>query len=117
MPGDNHSPETTAAGVARPGGAGRLAGRLVSRVGYGAMQLARLHDDRDAAIALPRRAVELGVDHVDTAQFYGAGLVNEFIAEALRPEDGVVIVSKVGAEPNPAGSGPFRPAQRLPAPC
>ena len=54
-----------------------LAGRQVSRVGYGAMQLARLTADRNAALAVLRRAVELGVDHVDTAQFYGDGFVLE----------------------------------------
>ncbi|MHA6762611.1 aldo/keto reductase [Streptacidiphilus sp. PAMC 29251] len=91
---------------------GPLAGRLVSRVGYGAMQLERLHDDRPAALALLRRAVELGVDHIDTAQFYGDGLVNGLIREAIRPEDGVLVASKVGADPNPAGPIPLRPAQR-----
>ena len=57
-------------------------------------------------LALLRRAVELGVDHVDTAQFYGNGFVNELIREALRPEDGVVVVSKVGADPDPGGPDP-----------
>jgi pyridoxine 4-dehydrogenase len=84
----------------------------VSRVGYGAMQLRRLRDDRDAAAALLRRAAELGVDHVDTAYFYGDGLVNELIRDAFRPEDGVVVVSKVGAEPNPGGRIELRLAQR-----
>ncbi|MDQ0377439.1 aldo/keto reductase [Amycolatopsis thermophila] len=97
---------------ARAGGAGRLAGRPVSRIGFGAMQLERLRTDRDAAIALLRRAAELGVDHVDTAQFYGDGFVNGVIRDAFRPEDGVVVVSKVGADPNPAGPPPLRPAQR-----
>ena len=84
----------------------------VSRVGYGAMQLRRLRDDRDAAVALLRRAAELGVDHVDTAYFYGDGLVNELIRDAFRPDDGVVVVSKVGAEPNPGGRIELRLAQR-----
>ncbi|MEU0465170.1 aldo/keto reductase [Amycolatopsis sp. NPDC006131] len=96
----------------RPGGTGPLAGRTVSRVGFGAMQLERLRDDRDAALALLRRAVELGIDHVDTAQFYGNGFVNEVIREALRPEDGVLVASKVGADPNPGGAIPLRSAQR-----
>lgn len=91
---------------------GRLAGRTVSRVGYGAMQLERLRGDRAAAVALLRRAVELGVDHVDTAQFYGDGFVNDLLREALRPEDGVVVVTKVGADPDPDGPLPLRPAQR-----
>ncbi|MGO4422607.1 aldo/keto reductase, partial [Streptomyces sp. MCAF7] len=95
-----------------PGGPGLMAGRTVSRVGYGAMQLQRLHDDRRAAVALLRRAVELGVDHVDTAQFYGAGFVNDVIREALRPQDGVMVVSKVGAVSDPGGPLPLRLAQR-----
>ncbi|MGX6606489.1 aldo/keto reductase [Micromonosporaceae bacterium Da 78-11] len=98
--------------AARPGGAGLLAGRTVARIGYGAMQLGRLRDDRPAAVAVLRRAVELGVDHVDTAQFYGHGFVNEVIREALRPGDDVVIVSKVGAAPDPDGPMPLRLAQR-----
>jgi pyridoxine 4-dehydrogenase len=96
----------------RPGGAGALAGRTVSRVGYGAMQLERLHGDRAAAIALLRRAVELGVDHIDTAQFYGNGFVNDLLREAIRPEDDVLIASKVGADPDPGGPIPLRLAQR-----
>ncbi len=106
------TPHSTATGVPRPGGGGLLAGRTVSRIGYGAMQLERLEGDRGAAIALLRRAVELGVDHVDTAQFYGDGLVNGLLREALRPEDGVLVVSKVGADPDPDGPLPLRPAQR-----
>jgi aryl-alcohol dehydrogenase-like predicted oxidoreductase len=102
----------TAAGVPHAGGTGVLAGRAVSRIGFDAMQLERLHADRNAATALLRRAVELGVDHVDTAHFYGDGFVNGVIRDALRPEDGVVIVSKVGADPDPDGPVPLRPAQR-----
>ncbi|WP_129360771.1 aldo/keto reductase [Rothia uropygioeca] len=96
----------------RPGGPGSIAGRTVARVGYGAMQLVRSSTDRTAAISLLRRTVELGVDHIDTAQFYGDQLVNEYLGEAIRPEDGVVIVSKVGFDPNPGGQFPMRPAQR-----
>ncbi len=96
----------------RPGGPGELAGRTVSRVGYGAMQLERLRHDRSAAVALLRHALDLGVDHVDTAQFYGAGFVNDVIREALRPEDDVLVVSKVGAATDPDGPYPLRPAQR-----
>ena len=105
---------TTAHGLPRPGGPGRLAGRTVSRIGFGAMQLERLHDDRPAALALLRRVVELGVDHVDTAQFYGNGFVNGLIRDALRPQDDVMVVSKVGADPDPAPDAriPLRPAQR-----
>lgn len=92
---------TTATGATRPGGPAPLAGHVVSRIGYGAMQLERLRDDRPAAVALLRRAVELGIDHIDTAQFYGDGLSNGLIREALRPQDGVVVVTKVGADPAP----------------
>lgn len=109
MPHDNTTASDT---TARPGGPGLLAGRTVSRVGFGAMQLPRLRADRNAATALVRRAVELGVDHIDTAQFYGDGLSNDLLREALRPEDGVVVVSKVGADPDPGGPFPMRAAQR-----
>ncbi|MET9496044.1 aldo/keto reductase [Streptomyces sp. NPDC006552] len=112
MASTDRSEQFTAAGAARAGGAATLAGRTVSRVGFGAMQLERLRDDRAAAVALVRRAVELGVDHIDTAQFYGHGFVNEVIAEALRPEDDVLVVSKVGAEPDSGGPLPLRLAQR-----
>ncbi|NUS81496.1 MAG: aldo/keto reductase, partial [Streptomyces sp.] len=89
-----------------------FAGRIVLRVGYGALQLERLHDRRGEAVALLRRAVELGVDHVDTAEFYGFGFANAVIREALRPEDNVLVVTKVGADPNPGGRVPLRLAQR-----
>lgn len=89
-----------------------FAGRTVFRVGYGAMQLERLHDRRGEAVALLRRAVERGLDHVDTAEFYGSGFVNDVIRETLRPEDDVLVVTKVGADPNPGGRPPLRVAQR-----
>ncbi|MDI9883655.1 aldo/keto reductase [Streptomyces sp. HNM0645] len=89
-----------------------LAARTVFRIGYGALQLERLHDRRGEAVALLRRAIELGVDHVDTAQFYGFGFANDVIREVLRPEDGVLVVTKVGADPDPGGDLPLRLAQR-----
>ncbi|WP_405991916.1 aldo/keto reductase [Streptomyces sp. NBC_00986] len=89
-----------------------FAGRTVSRIGYGALQLERLHDRRDEAVALLRHAVELGVDHVDTAEFYGFGFANAVIREALRPEDDVLVVTKVGADSDPGGHPPLRLAQR-----
>ncbi|GLW23879.1 oxidoreductase [Microbispora amethystogenes] len=89
-----------------------FAGRTVARVGYGAAQLGRLGDHRAEAVALVRRAVELGVNHVDTAEFYGFGFANAVIREAVRPEDDVVVVTKVGADPNPGGRLPLRMAQR-----
>jgi pyridoxine 4-dehydrogenase len=112
MTSSNEPQQARAGGAPCPGGAGRLGAHTVARVGYGAMHLERLRGDRTAAVALLRRAVELGVDHVDTAQFYGDGLVNELIREAIAPEDGVVIVSKVGATPDPGARIPLRAAQR-----
>ncbi|MDI2029899.1 aldo/keto reductase [Saccharopolyspora sp. TS4A08] len=77
-----------------------LAGRRVARVGFGAMQLPGR--DRDTAIAVLRRAVESGVNHIDTAHFYGPGEANALIREALSPyPDDLVLVSKVGAEHAP----------------
>jgi pyridoxine 4-dehydrogenase len=78
---------------------GRLGRRSVHRIGYGAMQLAEgAAPDRDAAIAVLRRAVELGVDHIDTAAFYGDGVANDLIRAALWPyPDDLALVSKVGA--------------------
>jgi len=80
-----------------------LAGATVSRMGYGAMQLAGPGvfgppRDRSEAIAVLRTAVDLGVDHIDTADFYGPHLTNQLIREALAPyRSDLVIVTKVGA--------------------
>ncbi|MDN5854416.1 MAG: aldo/keto reductase [Actinomycetia bacterium] len=106
------SSHTTASGIPRPGGTGWLAGRPVSRIGYGTAPIGRMRIDHDDAVALVRRAVELGVDHVDTAQFYGDGFANDAIRDALRPEDGVVVVTKVGADADPSAKFPLRPAQK-----
>jgi pyridoxine 4-dehydrogenase len=87
-----------------PGGSAMLAGRSVARIGYGAMQLPGpgvLGPPRDRALALAvlRRAVELGVNHIDTAQFYGPDIANELIHAALHPyPEDLVLVTKVGAE-------------------
>jgi len=81
----------------RPGGAYDLGGRTVARIGYGAMALERFDADRDRGVALLHRARELGVDHVDTADFYGDGVANDVIRRAFGPSDEVVVVSKVGA--------------------
>lgn len=94
---------------------GLLAGRPVARVGLGAMPLAERGrggaPTREAALAVFRRAVELGVNHVDTAEFYGAGLANGLLRSALQPyPDDLVLVSKVGAE-HDAEKG-LVPAQR-----
>jgi pyridoxine 4-dehydrogenase len=86
-----------------PGGAYQLGDLTVSRVGFGAMQLAGPGvfgppADRDQAVAVLREAVELGVTHIDTADFYGPYVTNEIIHEALAPyRDDVHIVTKVGA--------------------
>ncbi|MHA3020521.1 aldo/keto reductase [Mycobacterium sp. BMJ-28] len=90
-------------GTLLPGGTGTLAGHLVARIGYGAMGLGRELPSEDAAAVL-RRAVALGVNHIDTASFYDDGVVNRRIRDALSPyPDELVLVSKVGARP---ASGP-----------
>ena len=81
----------------------KLGDRMVKRLGYGAMQLAGKGvfgppRDRDEAIAVLREAVESGVNHIDTSDFYGPYVTNEIIREALHPYgDDLVIVTKVGA--------------------
>jgi aryl-alcohol dehydrogenase-like predicted oxidoreductase len=92
-----------------------LGGRPVHRMGFGAMQLPGPGvlgppADRETALAVLRRAVEAGVDHIDTAQFYGPDVANELIHEALSPyPDELVLVSKVGARRD--GEGQWLPAQ------
>ncbi|SCD58457.1 Aldo/keto reductase family protein [Streptomyces sp. DvalAA-14] len=108
---DTPESRDTSADGRRPGGPAALAGRTVSRIGYGAMQLARHADDPGQAIGLLRRAVELGIDHFDTAQFYGNGLVNDLIRQALRTED-VLVSSKIAADADPGGPVHLRLAQR-----
>jgi pyridoxine 4-dehydrogenase len=81
----------------------KLGGRDVRRMGYGAMQLAGPGvfgppKDRAVAVAVLRAAIESGVDHIDTSDFYGPHIVNEIIREALAPyPDHLTIVSKLGA--------------------
>ena len=81
----------------------------VYRVGFGAMQLpgpgvSGPPRDRDAAIGVLRRAAELGVDHIDTAQYYGPNVANELIRAALYPyPEGLALVSKVGARRDASG--------------
>jgi len=96
-----------------------LAGRPVARIGFGAMQLAssrpgRPAPGRETAIAVLRAAVAHGVNHIDTAQFYGPGTCNELIRDALHPYPAdLALVSKVGAEYDDQRSPiPLRPAQR-----
>ena len=87
----------------------RLADKTVWRVGYGAMQLAGdgvygPPRDLEEALAVLRAAVDAGVDHIDTAQFYGPGVVNSLIREALFPyPDGLALVSKVAARRDNSG--------------
>ena len=75
----------------------------VNRMGYGAMQLAGPHvwgppRDMDAAIAVLREAVEAGVDHIDTSDFYGPHVTNQIIKQALHPyPENLTIVTKLGA--------------------
>ena len=98
-----------------PGGALRLADDLViSRMGFGAMQLAGPGvfgppRDRDQALAVLREAVESGITHIDTSDFYGPVVVNELIREALHPYPADLrIVTKVGARRGADGS--WRPS-------
>jgi pyridoxine 4-dehydrogenase len=87
----------------------RLGPVTVSRIGFGAMQLPGPGvfgppRDRGQAIAVLRRAAELGVDHIDTAQYYGPDVANELIRAALYPyPEGLALVSKVGARRDPSG--------------
>jgi pyridoxine 4-dehydrogenase len=88
----------------------RLADKTVWRVGYGAMQLAGdgvygPPRDRNEAVAVLRAAVDGGIDHIDTAQYYGPGVVNQLIHEALFPyPDGLALVSKVAARRDDSGA-------------
>jgi len=99
-----------------PGGTAMLAGHKVARIGFGAMQLPGPGvwgppRDRDATLSVLRRTIELGVNHIDTAQFYGDGVSNELIHAALYPyPENLALVSKVGAERDEQGG--WIPAQR-----
>ncbi|ATO14104.1 oxidoreductase [Micromonospora sp. WMMA2032] len=95
-----------------PGGTYQVGDLTLTRVGYGAMQLAGPGvfgppRDRDAAVAVLRTAVELGIRHIDTADFYGPHVTNEIIREALAPyPDDLHIVTKVGARRDEQGGWP-----------
>lgn len=98
---------------ALPGGTFTMGEDLtVTRVGYGAMQLAGSGvfgppKDRDAAVAVLREAVELGITHIDTSDYYGPYVTNEIIKEALHPyADELRIVTKVGALRDAEGGWP-----------
>jgi len=87
----------------------KLGDRTVQRMGYGAMQLAGPGvfgppKDRDEAIKVLRAAVEAGVDHIDTCDYYGPHIVNQIIKEALHPYPAnLVLVTKVGARRDEQG--------------
>jgi pyridoxine 4-dehydrogenase len=87
-----------------------LGDRTVNRFGYGAMQLAGPGvfgppKDRDAALSVLREAVSLGVNHIDTSDFYGPHVTNRLIREAISPyPDDLVIVTKIGARRDHEGS-------------
>jgi len=89
--------------IADKAGSFLLGDRTVKRMGYGAMQLAGPHvfgppKDPAAAIAVLREALASGVNHIDTADFYGPHVTNQLIREALHPyAQDLVIVTKVGA--------------------
>jgi pyridoxine 4-dehydrogenase len=96
-----------------PGGTFSLAGDLtVTRVGYGAMQLSgpRIFGppaDRDEAIAVLREALALGINHIDTSDYYGPHVTNQIIKEALYPyPEDLRIVTKVGARRDAEGGWP-----------
>ncbi|WP_159074237.1 oxidoreductase [Streptomyces dioscori] len=89
------------------------AGLTLTRMGYGAMQLAGPNafgppKDRDEAVAVLREAVERGITHIDTSDFYGPYVVNEIIREALHPyPDDLHLVTKVGARRGDDGAWIF----------
>jgi len=104
---------------ALPGGSFRLSDEItVNRVGYGAMQLAGPGvfgppADRAEAVAVLREAVALGVDHIDTSDFYGPHVTNEIIKEALHPyPENLTIVTKVGAKRDAEGGWPHARSPR-----
>jgi aryl-alcohol dehydrogenase-like predicted oxidoreductase len=88
----------------------KLGGRSVRRLGYGAMQLAGKGvfgppKDKPGALAVLREAVAVGVNHIDTSDYYGPYITNQLIREALHPyPEDLVIVTKIGAKRGPDGS-------------
>jgi aryl-alcohol dehydrogenase-like predicted oxidoreductase len=96
-----------------------LGSRSVRRLGYGAMQLAGPGvfgppKDREAALAVLREAVALGINHIDTSDFYGPHITNQLIRQALHPyTDDLTIVTKIGAKRGEDGSWApaYSPAQ------
>ena len=96
-----------------PGGTYKLADDLtLTRVGYGAMQLAGPHvfgppADHEGALAVLREVIALGINHVDTSDFYGPHVTNQLIKEALHPyPEQLHLVTKVGARRDARGGWP-----------
>src|SRR3954467_297092 len=87
-----------------------LGDKPVNRIGFGAMQLAGPGvmgppRDPEAARAVLRRAIELGVDHIDTSQYYGPDTVNDLIRDTLHPyPEDLKLVTKVGARRDEKGA-------------
>jgi aryl-alcohol dehydrogenase-like predicted oxidoreductase len=110
----NHQLEHVMTTHAMAAGTISVAGRTVPRMGFGAMQL-RGSTRPELALAVLRRSVELGVRVIDTAWYYGNDVVNRFIAEALRPYPGdLVLATKAGARATYNGDPPqpdYRPDQ------
>jgi pyridoxine 4-dehydrogenase len=83
----------------------------VNRLGYGAMQLAGPQvwgppRDSEEAVKVLREAIDAGVNHIDTSDYYGPHVTNQIIKQALHPyADGLVIVTKVGARGDPISPG------------
>ena len=98
-----------------PGGTFNLAEDLtVTRMGYGTMQLAGSGvfgppKDRDEAIRVLREVIALGINHIDTSDYYGPFITNEIVKEALFPyPDSLCIVTKVAHSEMPRAAGPTR---------
>jgi pyridoxine 4-dehydrogenase len=102
----------SALSTSRPGGTWTLGNLTVSRLGYGAMQLAGPGvmgppADRDGALAVLRDVIDLGITHIDTADAYGPRVTNQLIREALHPyPESLHIVTKVGATRDQQGGWP-----------
>ena len=102
------SPSPELGGIFTPAGTSFA----LNRMGYGAIQLTGPMawgppNDREAAVAVVREAVRLGVNHIDTSDYYGPYIANEIIREALHPyPEGLTIVTKVGARRGPDKSWP-----------
>ncbi|QXG76030.1 oxidoreductase [Modestobacter sp. L9-4] len=111
-PAGREAPTVTISNTTLPGGTWTLGDRTVSRVGYGAMQLAGPWvmgppADRDGALAVLREAVELGLTHVDTSAAYGPHVTNRLIREALHPYPAdLLVATKVGGDRDAQGGWP-----------